>query len=137
MQYLTLHRFPCARWLGRDVDDGSTERLLVGEVVRGGGGGGGSEVGGVEEGRQGGGGGLDTPPPHQQRTAVSRQRSPSLPRRGVGSRGGGNGADNPNLKHAGEIQESLGTSNLIAKLILDCLSWLVALFRQSPTLVLS
>lgn len=26
-----LFRFPCGRWLGRDVDDGSTERLLVGE----------------------------------------------------------------------------------------------------------
>ncbi|ODM89847.1 DENN domain-containing protein 5B [Orchesella cincta] len=24
-------KFPCGRWLGRDIDDGSTERLLVGE----------------------------------------------------------------------------------------------------------
>lgn len=26
-------RFPCGRWLGKGVDDGSTERLLVGEMV--------------------------------------------------------------------------------------------------------
>lgn len=26
-------RFPCGRWLGRGVDDDSTERLLVGELV--------------------------------------------------------------------------------------------------------
>lgn len=27
------YKFPCGRWLGRGVDDGSTERLLVGELV--------------------------------------------------------------------------------------------------------
>lgn len=27
------YRFPCGRWLGRGVDDGSTERLLVGTLV--------------------------------------------------------------------------------------------------------
>ncbi|CAL8078926.1 unnamed protein product [Orchesella dallaii] len=27
-------KFPCGRWLGRDIDDGSTERLLVGEPHR-------------------------------------------------------------------------------------------------------
>lgn len=26
-------RFPCGRWLGRGIDDDSTERLLVGELV--------------------------------------------------------------------------------------------------------
>lgn len=26
-------RFACGRWLGRGVDDGSTERLLVGQLV--------------------------------------------------------------------------------------------------------
>lgn len=26
-------RFPCGRWLGKGVDDGSTERLLVGNVL--------------------------------------------------------------------------------------------------------
>lgn len=26
-------RFPCGRWLGRGVDDGSTERLLVGQLL--------------------------------------------------------------------------------------------------------
>lgn len=30
----SLHsRFPCGRWLGRGIDDGSTERLLVGQLV--------------------------------------------------------------------------------------------------------
>jgi len=28
------YRFPCGRWLGKGVDDGSTERLLVAEPVR-------------------------------------------------------------------------------------------------------
>lgn len=28
-----MNRFPCGRWLGRCVDDGSTERLLVGQLV--------------------------------------------------------------------------------------------------------
>lgn len=28
-----MYRFPCGRWLGRGVDDGSTERLLVAEHV--------------------------------------------------------------------------------------------------------
>uniref|UniRef100_A0A1B0C827 DENN domain-containing protein 5B n=2 Tax=Lutzomyia longipalpis TaxID=7200 RepID=A0A1B0C827_LUTLO len=27
------YKFPCGRWLGRGVDDGSTERLLVGQLV--------------------------------------------------------------------------------------------------------
>ncbi|XP_054716974.1 DENN domain-containing protein 5A-like [Uloborus diversus] len=27
------YKFPCGRWLGKGVDDGSTERLLVGEMV--------------------------------------------------------------------------------------------------------
>jgi DENN domain-containing protein 5 len=26
-------RFPCGKWLGRGMDDGSIERLLVGEMV--------------------------------------------------------------------------------------------------------
>lgn len=28
-----LHRFPCGRWLGKGVDDGSLERILVGELM--------------------------------------------------------------------------------------------------------
>ena len=37
--HLTMHvlrtcaRFPCGRWLGKGVDDGSQERILVGELV--------------------------------------------------------------------------------------------------------
>lgn len=27
------YKFPCGRWLGKGIDDGSTERLLVGEMV--------------------------------------------------------------------------------------------------------
>lgn len=27
------HRFPCGRWLGKGVDDGSLERILIGELV--------------------------------------------------------------------------------------------------------
>ena len=28
-----VRRFPCGRWLGKGVDDGSLERVLVGELV--------------------------------------------------------------------------------------------------------
>jgi len=28
-----LYRFPCGRWLGKGVDDGAIERLLVAEQV--------------------------------------------------------------------------------------------------------
>lgn len=28
-----IYKFPCGRWLGRGVDDGSTERLLVASLV--------------------------------------------------------------------------------------------------------
>lgn len=28
-----LCRFPCGRWLGKGVDDGSLERILVGELM--------------------------------------------------------------------------------------------------------
>lgn len=31
--YKLYFRFPCGRWLGKGIDDGSTERLLVGEMV--------------------------------------------------------------------------------------------------------
>lgn len=31
--FFVSFRFPCGRWLGRGVDDGSTERLLVGQLV--------------------------------------------------------------------------------------------------------
>ena len=30
---MVVSRFPCSRWLGRNVDDGSTERLLIAELV--------------------------------------------------------------------------------------------------------
>lgn len=33
MIHFLSFRFPCGRWLGRGVDDGSTERLLVGTLV--------------------------------------------------------------------------------------------------------
>lgn len=62
-----FYRFPCGRWLGRDVDDGSTERLLVGEYFE--------EQDDVLpcESR------LKTPP---------RARSPSLPRKSYENRMG-------------------------------------------------
>lgn len=33
MYLFLLLRFPCGRWLGKGVDDGSSERLLVAERV--------------------------------------------------------------------------------------------------------
>ncbi|XP_021965831.1 DENN domain-containing protein 5B isoform X2 [Folsomia candida] len=87
-----LVKFPCGRWLGREVDDGSTERLLVGEQFYESGGGGGG-VGGSGNGDE-----LvaQTPPP--------RARSPSVPRR------------DDNLRNPVEIQECLGNAvNSIVK----------------------
>lgn len=31
--HFVSYRFPCGRWLGKGIDDGSTERLLVGQLV--------------------------------------------------------------------------------------------------------
>ena len=32
-QYVIFHRFTCGRWLGKGIDDGSIERLLVAELL--------------------------------------------------------------------------------------------------------
>jgi hypothetical protein len=33
--HISFHfRFPCGRWLAKNVDDGSTERLLVAELIK-------------------------------------------------------------------------------------------------------
>ncbi|XP_044041835.1 DENN domain-containing protein 5B isoform X4 [Siniperca chuatsi] len=53
------YRFPCGRWLGKGVDDGSLERVLIGELV-------------VPSGEEDSGRGCRTPP---------LQRSPSQTRR--------------------------------------------------------
>ncbi|XP_039997339.1 DENN domain-containing protein 5B isoform X2 [Xiphias gladius] len=53
------YRFPCGRWLGKGVGDGSLERVLIGELV-------------VPSGEEDSGRGCRTPPP---------QRSPSQTRR--------------------------------------------------------
>ncbi|XP_034719370.1 DENN domain-containing protein 5B-like isoform X5 [Etheostoma cragini] len=53
------YRFPCGRWLGKGVDDGSLERVLIGELV-------------VPSGEEDSGRGCRTPP---------LQRSPSQSRR--------------------------------------------------------
>src|SRR5438445_6650748 len=74
-----LCRFPCGRWLGRDADDGSTERLLVGEYF--------------EE--------SDDVLPCESRLKIKtppRARSPSLPRKSYESR-----------MNVSDIQEFLGT----------------------------
>ncbi|XP_072340394.1 DENN domain-containing protein 5B isoform X2 [Scyliorhinus torazame] len=78
------YRFPCGRWLGKGVDDGSLERILVGELI--------TPV--VEEdlSKQ-----CRTPP---------QLRSPTVARRlSVTSLGGKAGKPN-----AGQIQEGIGES---------------------------
>lgn len=57
--YCLSSRFPCGRWLGKGVDDGSLERVLIGELV-------------VPSGEEDSGRGSRTPP---------LQRSPSQTRR--------------------------------------------------------
>ncbi|XP_041072331.1 DENN domain-containing protein 5B isoform X4 [Carcharodon carcharias] len=78
------YRFPCGRWLGKGVDDGSLERILVGELI--------TPV--VEEdlSKQ-----CRTPP---------QLRSPTIARRlSITSLGGKTGKPN-----AGQIQEGIGES---------------------------
>ncbi|KAG7454392.1 hypothetical protein MATL_G00259240 [Megalops atlanticus] len=76
------YKFPCGRWLGKSVDDGSLERILIGELV--------VPSAEEQEGKQ-----CRTPP---------MQRSPSQIRRiSITSQGGRGGK--PNVV---QIQESIG-----------------------------
>lgn len=77
------YRFPCGRWLGKGVDDGSLERVLIGELL-----GPGSEE---DPGR-----GCGTPP---------LQRSPSQTRRISVTSMSGRGGNKPT---SGQIQDAVG-----------------------------
>lgn len=76
------YRFPCGRWLGKGVDDGSLERVLIGELVLN---------GGEEESARG----CSTPP---------LQRSPSQTRRISVTSQPGRGQK----LTSGQIQEAIG-----------------------------
>ncbi|KAM9824396.1 DENN domain-containing protein 5B [Neosynchiropus ocellatus] len=78
------YRFPCGRWLGKGVDDGSLERVLIGELV-------------VLTGEEDSGKGCRTPPP---------QPSPSPIRRISVTSHSGRG----NKPTSGQIQEFVGES---------------------------
>ncbi|KAM9276119.1 DENN domain-containing protein 5B isoform 1-T1 [Cariama cristata] len=76
------YKFPCGRWLGKGVDDGSLERILIGELV--------SSMSDEELGKQ-----CRTPP---------QQKSPTTARRlSITSLTGKNSKPN-----AGQIQEGIG-----------------------------
>ncbi|XP_038040955.2 DENN domain-containing protein 5B isoform X4 [Anas platyrhynchos] len=76
------YKFPCGRWLGKGVDDGSLERILIGELV--------SSTSDEELGKQ-----CRTPP---------QQKSPTTARRlSITSLTGKNTKPN-----AGQIQEGIG-----------------------------
>ncbi|XP_066175854.1 DENN domain-containing protein 5B isoform X2 [Sylvia atricapilla] len=76
------YKFPCGRWLGKGVDDGSLERILIGELV--------SSTPDEELGKQ-----CRTPP---------QQKSPTVTRRlSITSLTGRNTKPN-----AGQIQEGIG-----------------------------
>ncbi|XP_059671896.1 DENN domain-containing protein 5B isoform X1 [Gavia stellata] len=76
------YKFPCGRWLGKGVDDGSLERILIGELV--------SSTSDEELGKQ-----CRTPP---------QQKSPTTARRlSITSLTGKNSKPN-----AGQIQEGIG-----------------------------
>ncbi|KAG9332087.1 hypothetical protein JZ751_016153, partial [Albula glossodonta] len=76
------YRFPCGRWLGKSVDDGSLERLLIGELV-------------APRGEEEAGKPCRTPP---------LQRSPTQPRR-IGIPSLTARANKPN---GAQIQEAVG-----------------------------
>uniref|UniRef100_A0A7N8YQL3 DENN/MADD domain containing 5B n=1 Tax=Mastacembelus armatus TaxID=205130 RepID=A0A7N8YQL3_9TELE len=60
------YRFPCGRWLGKGVDDGSLERVLIGELV-------------VPSGEEESGRGWRTPPLQRSPTQTRRISITSLP----------------------------------------------------------
>lgn len=64
-----LARFPCGRWLGKGVDDGSLERVLIGELV-------------VNRGEEDSGRGCSTPPLQRSPSQIRRVSITSLPGRG-------------------------------------------------------
>ncbi|MFT7812607.1 DENN domain-containing protein 5B [Arapaima gigas] len=76
------YKFPCGRWLGKGVDDGSLERVLIGELV--------VPVGDEEAGKQ-----CRTPPMQRSPTQARRVSITSLSARGIKP----NGA---------QIQEAIG-----------------------------
>ncbi|KAM3587725.1 uncharacterized protein V6R79_012828 [Siganus canaliculatus] len=63
------YRFPCGRWLGKGVDDGSLERVLIGELV-------------VQSGEEDSGRGCRTPPMQRSPSQSRRTSVTSLPGRG-------------------------------------------------------
>ncbi|XP_043944090.1 DENN domain-containing protein 5B-like isoform X2 [Protopterus annectens] len=77
------YRFPCGRWLGKGVDDGSLERILIGELL--------TFVSEDDLGKQ-----SRTPPQQKSPTMTRRLSLPSL---------GGKSLTKPN---AGQIQEGIG-----------------------------
>lgn len=62
-------RFPCGRWLGKGVDDGSLERVLIGELM-------------VPMGEEDSGRGCRTPPLQRSPSQTRRISITSLPGRG-------------------------------------------------------
>ncbi|XP_065537945.1 DENN domain-containing protein 5B isoform X3 [Lathamus discolor] len=76
------YKFPCGRWLGKGVDDGSLERILIGELV--------SSTSDEELGKQ-----CRTPPQQKSPTTARRLSITSLTGRNT----------KPN---AGQIQEGIG-----------------------------
>ncbi|XP_068950964.1 DENN domain-containing protein 5B isoform X2 [Petaurus breviceps papuanus] len=77
------YRFPCGRWLGKGIDDGSLERILIGELI--------PSISEEDLGKQ-----CRTPP---------QQKSPTIPRRLSITSLTGKINSKPN---AGQIQEGIG-----------------------------
>ncbi|XP_072510475.1 DENN domain-containing protein 5B isoform X3 [Notamacropus eugenii] len=77
------YKFPCGRWLGKGIDDGSLERILIGELI--------PSTSEEDLGKQ-----CRTPP---------QQKSPTIPRRLSITSLTGKISSKPN---AGQIQEGIG-----------------------------
>ncbi|CAM9544840.1 unnamed protein product [Lampetra planeri] len=111
-----LYRFPCGRWIGRGVDDGSLERILVGEVVTAAAaaaatGGGGGRGPGLREGRGGRPGGRAAPREPRRGAlrplAGARPTGPGLIQEGVGE------AVNNLVKHFHKPEKERGSLTLL------------------------
>jgi len=127
-------RFPCGRWLGKDIEDGSTERLLVAGSYDhpAGSGSNGSSAGGEGPSSMDGGGNPTHSPIQGGGGAGLRARSPSTTREGSSLTSSlTNLAGNLNINLTGGARSKLSVSE-IQRLLGDAVNNLVKYYHRPP-----
>ena len=128
-------RFPCGRWLGKDIEDGSTERLLVAgsyDHPAGSGSNGSSAGGEGPSSMDGGGNPTHSPIQGGGGSAGLRARSPSTTREGSSLTSSlTNLAGNLNINLTGGARSKLSVSE-IQRLLGDAVNNLVKYYHRPP-----